>query len=277
MPAVRRGKRWILALVVLGLLATAVDGRMRAQDQVPLRDLLTAARRGDVGGVKAALAAGADIHGVDPRYGQTALMRAAMFAQPATAAALLAAGARADAASTDARTALHWAAVGGSRDVVALLVKAGAPVNAVAVDETPLGIAVEGGALPVVTALLAAGATPASMRQAVGDYVNLVLGNRWQGDRLEIARALIRTTRGLDRLDAQGRPLAIVVAAWAHQPAAATIAGELRTAGASLEARDTEGRTAVEIVRQKLTTERDPGYRAAVQSTLDAMEGRAGR
>jgi ankyrin repeat protein len=239
-----------------------------------LRDLLTAARLGDVAGVKAAIAAGADVNAGDPTYGQTALMRAAMFGQAGTTAALLAARARHDVTAVDERTAMHWAAVGGSADVVRLLVKAGAAVNVEAFGETPLGHAVEGGALGVVAALIEAGATPQSMRQSVGDYVNLVLGNRWQDDRLEIARALVRTKRGLDRPDAQGRPLAIVVAEWAHQAGTAAVARDLRAAGVGLSATDAEGRTALDIVRRKLTTERDPAYRAGVKATLDALEGR---
>lgn len=256
-------------------LALALLAAPSAQSRVPLRDLLTAARLGDVAGVRSALAAGADVNGGDPAYGQTALMRAAMFAKAETTAALLAARARHDVQAIDKRTALHWAAIGGSSDVVRQLVKAGAAVNVVAFDESPLGCAVEGGALAVVAALVEAGATPESMRQSVTDHVGMVLGNGWQDDRLEIARMLVRTRRGLDRPDGQGRPLAVVVANWAHQPGAAAMARELRAAGVRLDAKDVEGRTAADIVRQKLTTERDPDYRAAVQATLDVFEGRA--
>lgn len=263
------------ATAVTALLTCALAVSAAAQARVPLRDLLTAARLGDVAGIGSALAAGADVNGADPHLGQTALMRAAMFGQAETTAALLAAHARVDAAATDGRTALHWAAVGGSADVVRLLVKAGSAVNAVAVDETPLGLAVDGGVLPVVTALIAAGAAPETMRQSVADYVSLVLGNRWQDQRQEIARALVLTRRGLDRPDVQGRPLAVVVAEWAHQPGAAGMASALRAAGVRLDARNGDGRTAVEIVRQKLASERDAGYRAAVQATLVAFEGTA--
>jgi hypothetical protein len=112
------------------------------------------------------------------------------------------------------------------------------------------------------------------MRQSVADHVGLVIGNDWQEERLAIALALIRSRRGLDRRDVQGRPLAVVVAEWAHQAGAAAIARELRDAGAELATKDAEGRTAVDIVRRKLTTERDADYRAAVQATLDALEGR---
>lgn len=257
-----------------GALALALFAVPAAQSRVPLRDLLTAARLGNVAGVRSALAAGADVNGGDPTYGQTALMRAAMFAQSETTTALLAARARHDVQAVDRRTALHWAAIGGSAEVVRLLVRAGAAVNAVAFDETPLGYAVDGGVLAVVAALVEAGATPESMRQSVADHVGLVLGNGWQDDRLEISRALVRTRRGLDRPDGQGRPLAVVVASWAHQPGAAAMTRELRAAGVRLDAKDVEGRMAADIVRQKLTAERDPDYRAAVQATLEALEGR---
>ena len=225
--------------------------------------------------MKAAIAAGADVNAVDPTYGQTALMRAAMFGQAGTAGALIAARARVDATAADRRTAMHWAAVAGSADVVRLLVGAGAAADVVAFDETPLGYAVDGGVLDVVAALIQAGATPASMRQSVADFVGHVLGNGWHDERLAIAHALIRTRRGLDRLDGQGRPLAVVVAAWAHTAGAAAVARELRAAGVDLAAKDSEGVTAVDIARRKLATERDPDYRAAVQATLDAFEPRA--
>lgn len=257
-----------------GALALALIAVPATQSLVPLRDLLTAARLGDVAGVRSALVAGADVNGRDPTYGQTALMRSAMFGQAEAVAALLTARARHDVLAIDKRTALHWAAIGGSADVVRLLVTAGAAVNAVAFDETALGYAVEGGVLSVVAALVEAGATPESMRQSVADHVGMVLGNRWQDDRLEIARALLRTRRGLDRPDGQGRPLAVVVANWAHQPGAAAMTWELRAAGVRFDAKDVDGRAAADIVRQKLTTERDPDYRAAVQATLDAFEGR---
>lgn len=272
----RRSTGRILTIAVFAaVVTTSVVGELMAQAHATLRDLLTAARHGDVSAVKAALAAGADVNGGDPTYGQTALMRAAMFGQAETTAALLAAGARSDVTAVDRRTALHWAAVAGSAEVGRLLAKAGAPVNAVAVDESPLGFAVDAGSLATVTALVEAGATPESMRQSVADHVNMVLGNRWQDDRLEIARVLIRSRKGLSRPDTQGRPLAIVVAEWAHQTGAAAMARELRAAGVPLDGKDAEGRTALEVVRRKLTTERNPDYRAAVQATLDGFEGRA--
>lgn len=260
--------------VTSGGLMLLLAAAAAAQPGAPLRDLLSAARLGDVVRLRAALAAGADVNAGDPTYGQTALMRAAMFGQTGTAAALIAARARPDVAAVDGRTAMHWAAVGGSADVVRVLLRAGADVNVKAFDETPLGYAVDSGVLSVVSALIEAGATPASMRQPVADYVNLVLGNRWQDDRLAIARALVRTRRGLDRRDAQGRPLAVVVASWAHQTDAAAIARDLRDAGVDLAAKDADGHTALDVVRQKLSTERDAGYRAAVQGTLDVLEGR---
>lgn len=269
MPSTHR-----LLSVVSGSLLWVLAAAAAAQPADPLRDLLTAARLGDIARLRAALAAGADVNAGDPAHGQTALMRAAMFGQAEAAATLIASRARPDVKAVDGRTALHWAAVGGSADVVRALVKAGAAVNASAADETPLGYAVDGGVLRVVAALLEAGATPASMRQSVADHVSLVLGNDWHDERLAIARALVRSRQGLHRLDAQGRPLAVVVASWAHQSDAAVLAGELRDAGVDLTTKDSEGRTALAVVRQKLATERESPYRAAVQATLDAFEGR---
>lgn len=58
-----------------------------------LRQLLTAARRGDGAALRAALAAGADVNGTDPHQEQTALIRAAMFGRASVARELLAGGA----------------------------------------------------------------------------------------------------------------------------------------------------------------------------------------
>jgi ankyrin repeat protein len=73
--------------------------------------------------------------------------------------ALLKAGAGVNAMSDDGSTPLHWAAEGGSAELVTMLLKAGAEVNAMSnVGWTPLHSAAERGYAWVVTMLLEAGA-----------------------------------------------------------------------------------------------------------------------
>ena len=83
-----------------------------------LERLLQAARAGDVAGVTRALSSGAPIDGGDPKWGETALMRAAAFGQRSTVQALLAAGANPLAESAGKRTALHAAAEGGEVEIL---------------------------------------------------------------------------------------------------------------------------------------------------------------
>ena len=92
----------------------------------PPRDALPrAVRVGDIDGVKAALAAGADPNARDGQ-GWTALMHAANRGYPLMAAPLLAADADPDIRAPDGATALFIAALHGHAEVVSLLLDAGA-------------------------------------------------------------------------------------------------------------------------------------------------------
>ena len=94
--------------------------------KAPSRDALPrAVQAGDIDGVKAALAAGADPNARDGQ-GWTALMYAANRGYPLIAAPLLAAGAEPDIRAPDGATALFIAALHGHAEVVSLLLDAGA-------------------------------------------------------------------------------------------------------------------------------------------------------
>src|SRR5512139_2275482 len=98
-------------LPLLTLFLTIVAGAQGA----PVRELLTAARKGDVATLRRVLSTGVDVDATDATFLQTALIRAAMFGQVESAKVLLAA--RADVeqkASPDGMRALHWAARQGS-------------------------------------------------------------------------------------------------------------------------------------------------------------------
>jgi hypothetical protein len=122
-------------------------------------DLVAAARNGDLLMVRSLLDA-------DPKSvletnteGETALHWACIKGQGQVAALLLEAGAEVNAKSRKGWTPLHWAAYNGNRDLVSLLIQRGAQVNAVNKELwTPLHVAVYEGNVDVVRLLLERGA-----------------------------------------------------------------------------------------------------------------------
>ncbi|WP_374310728.1 ankyrin repeat domain-containing protein [Dongia sp.] len=107
-------------------------GRLEIPDQpasAATKDLWQAAQDGDVAGVKAALAAGADIEGIDfseNKNGRRALNYAALNNKPDVIEALLAAGANIESQNRTRFTPLHHAAEAGSIDAIKVLLKHGA-------------------------------------------------------------------------------------------------------------------------------------------------------
>ena len=200
----------------------------------PLLDLLTAARHGDVDALQQALADGASVNGVDPDFGQTALIRAAMFGQRAAAEALLTAKADPNTSSNLSRTALHWAAVSGAADVIALLLRAGARVEAPdAYGETPLGYAAEAGQPAAARALLAGGARVDKMTKPLAPRLSLVLGNGVSGPPLDVLVALIESRQGLEvRDDINQRTPLLVAGEYGYRDHSAAVAAALVRAGA---------------------------------------------
>jgi hypothetical protein len=260
-----------VALLGLGAQCSAAAGG-RA-----VLELLTAARKGDVERLKAALAAGAPVDAMDPSFGQTALIRAAMFGQPAAVSALLDAGARPEvAAAPDGRRALHWAALVGSTEAIAALTGAGAEIDCPdAYGETPLGIAVEAGAPTAVEALLRAGADPARMRKPLSHHIGMALGNGIGGERLDAIRIALRSGKGLEaRSDPDGETALLAVAARSHRENADVLAREALAAGANPGATDRSGMTARQIVESRLANERNAAFRARSEAVLAALSGR---
>jgi ankyrin repeat protein len=269
--------RPLLFALILGAVS-ATGGQSPPAPVDPLQALLRAARTGDLAALSDALAAGAPVDGADPRFAQTALMRAAMFRQPAAVGALLEAGASPAPVSNLQRTALHWAAIGGSPGVIHALVAAGAVVDAADADRsTPLDLAADGDATAATAALIGAGARVDRMREPMASRVALVVGNRRTGPALDVLRLLIRTGEGLEVRASDGATALLAAAAWAHLDGSLDVAREILAAGARRDATSTNGQTPLDVVRARLGTETHAAYRnnlEAMQSLLVNAPGR---
>lgn len=155
-----RTVRRTISLTVLGMILAVVAGAAS-----PDRDLalLDAARRGDIGGMVAALANGARLSArTDDRNGNTALHLAARHGHASAAAFILDRGASVDGRSKDGWTPLMQASFAGHGTIIQQLIKAGADIEAREPrhGNTPLIIAAGVPRnLDAVTELLASGAS----------------------------------------------------------------------------------------------------------------------
>lgn len=266
-------RTWRRARVVLWmLLASGATVQARAATDATL-DLLTAARHGDVVALRKALADGASVNATDPEFAQTALIRAAMFGQPAVVEALLAAKADPNKASYLSRTPLHWAAASGAADIISMLAKSGARVDAVdGYDETPLDYAAEAGQVAAAKALLAAGARVEKLKKPLSRRLPLVLGNGITGPPLDVLLAIAATGRGLEVKDETFHRTALLAAAeYAHRDGQVDVVTALLRAGADRTARNERGRTAVEEVESTLSTQKDPAMAANLRAVAAAL------
>ena len=145
----------LAGLVMSGAFVVPTLGATVVGADVPLLD---AVRAGDIEGVRALLAQGADPN-APASDGSTALLWAAHREDLTTAELLLRAGARAGDANRYGATALLEAATSGHAPMLALLLDAGADANAAMPEgETPLMRAARAGRTDAVTLLLSHGA-----------------------------------------------------------------------------------------------------------------------
>jgi hypothetical protein len=252
----------IVGVAVLWLATWACPAPGLAQATSPsasLERLLQAARTGDVAGVRQALSAGAPIDGGDPKWGETALMRAAAFGQRATVQALLAAGASPRAESAGKRTALHAAAEGGDVAIVRDLLAKGLPVDGGADrGDTPLTLACAARQPAAIEALVAAGARHEAMGSDCGtlaDLISRMLANDTGARDLPVIGAFIRARSGLEVAGrVAGTPIQAVIAG-CHRADAPEVARLLMDAGVDLTVKTAEGRTVRDEARRRLQGE----------------------
>jgi ankyrin repeat protein len=250
-----------------------------AQEDVP--PLLTAARRGDVPSVDAAIAARADLNAADMN-GRTALYRAAHYGHVEVVTRLAKAGANLEVMTPeDFWTAMHVAANENHPAVVRALAAAQANVDARKDPGymSPLLVALNNQATDAVRALVAAGADPnawtndfTAIRRAAlyghyamttallnaGARVNEVHGHTWQ----PLLHDVVGFCGPLPTGDPENDFYRVNVMK-------ALIAG-----GANPAEKNSEGKTALDVATGLLAGTQQPFYRACYQAKIDVLRGR---
>ena len=171
---------------------------------MPERSLWTAAREGDVEFVREHLRAHPGAPAERDEDGCTPLHYAALGGSMDVVDALLAAGAEVDARADAGHTPSYYAAFGGHADVFQRLQDAGADMHAVdAVHATLLHAAAAGGSMDIVEALLADGVDP----NAVNFFRELPIHRAAQADRLDVVQRLFALGEDPNPTDAHAMTL----------------------------------------------------------------------
>lgn len=238
-------------VLIAGIALGVVQWRKTESVLTPAhRAFFTAARRGELDGLRAGLHQGVGIDEKEPYNKRTALMRAAAFDHPEAVELLLASRANPNLVDQDARTALHIAAGTGATSVIPLLRGAGADVNALcpylASQRTPLGVAVRVGDLEMVRALLSAGADPDRTR-AGGESP---LEDAIDHNRPDLVRALISGGAKLTPAAEFSSPSLLHRAIQNCREGAAEVVKVLVEARADATTRDRQGLTPLEALER---------------------------
>lgn len=163
-----------------------------------------AARQGDVGGLREAIAAGVDVNFPYPPDGETALMRSTMGNFPVAVEYLLSVGAEVDARSRSGDTALCYASWKSSLDAARVLLATGADPNARTVQgSTPLHLAGMYGGTAEVAALLLEHGALLEAESLDGDFVT-PLQAACRGNNLPVVRVLLDAGAAVNAVQPSG-------------------------------------------------------------------------
>lgn len=190
------------------------------------RELVRAAGRGDVAGLRRLIKAGAQVNAVD-ELGHSALLVAAREADLEVARVLLREGADVDGRGGPL-TPLGQAALRGHTHMVRLLLRAGARVDATGLNEqTPLMNAVKLNHPEVVAQLLKAGANSRVLDRTGAGLLLVAIND----DLPEVLAVLLRHGLDPNQTDADG----LTPWYWANQLQRAALAEQLVRAGARVD------------------------------------------
>ncbi|WP_109123556.1 ankyrin repeat domain-containing protein [Dyella sp. C11] len=240
------------------------------RDQRPV--LMLAALLPDTRLLRALIAKGADVNrasgGLTPLLATT---RDSWHGRAEAVMTLLANGASALAADGEGNTPLHGAVLSGEPIVAAMLLDAGAPINALnKAGLSPLAIACRAANWPVAKFLLEHGAKPTP---ADGEPA-LVAAAGVPDDDIEGVKLLLKHRAAINAVDARHRSALMTASAEGHEQIART----LRAAGADVNLVDRHGSTALmEAARAgavgivKLIAEAQPNARARDSHGRDAL------
>jgi ankyrin repeat protein len=210
--AARNGRLSFIEALIAGA-STSERRQIDAPDAHGATPLLLAAKAGRTDVAKRLIEAGADIGAIDAS-GQTALSAAVYADNAEIAALLLSHGAKADSVDRSGKAVICYAAARGSAQVVAKLIEAGVDVNArYRADLTAL--------------MWAAGHADTTPAARVVETIKWLLAHGAK----------------LDLTDDRGRDALMIASSLNHVDAART----LREAGASPDARDKTGKSALDL------------------------------
>ena len=223
-----------------------------------LTQLQFAVLKGDAVAVRRLVAEDADPNETD-RYGWGSLHFAVPLGGLEMVSTLLQAGADPDARTVGGATALHLAASQATESVVSALLAVGADPNAKDVEDgwSPLHYAArfqEDALLPVITALLRAGADPGSTQASMDDYGLSPLHRALMNQAVTAAVVKTLLEAGADpmaRSDLGNTPLHIA-ADWTDD---AAILDALLAAGSDLTAENEDGNRPVDLAWDIVGTE----------------------
>ena len=210
------------------------------------------------GAIVPAIAAGLLVLGAGSAAAQVA--DAAMMGDRAEVEKLLRSGADVNLPQGDGMTALHWAAENGDAGMVAMLVTAGANLEAVSRigDYTPLHVASEAGAGGAVRALLEAGADPEARRAFAGTTS------------LHLAAAA-GSAPAIEALLDFGASIDVRESRWGQTPLIFAAARNRVDAVRTLLARGADPALTTKVLELSLRAEQDRQARQARQDMMDTM------